>query len=237
MVDFTCPACKQRTQALASPGKRTKCKRCGQRVRVPLPDAPQALLTCPECGAETTSSAAPGKTAVCAPCGARFRVPLLDPSLREDAVAAVRERTAPVVRRTCPACGAKVDGRFRRCSECEAVMDEAQYAARYAGAAALADVAESLAAGDDRYATLADVDRVRGVALAEARAERDARPLSERHATRFRWRAFGAALLLLGGGAAWAYEEAPARGPGPKALFTLGALVLSFVLAVPRRVG
>jgi len=122
--EFDCPSCGAALRTSAPPGKRTLCKACGARPRLPLSDAGGApTAVCPECGAEKETRAEPGKRTRCKECGADFRIPL--PGVEEvDEVAEERAaaRPAPVVRRTCPACGERVSGQGEKCPECGATM-------------------------------------------------------------------------------------------------------------------
>lgn len=132
---FPCPKCTQSITTGAAPGQKTRCKKCDERVRVPLRDAePAPQVPCPHCGELKETRAKPGKRVTCRGCGESFRVPLPDADALDDAAAAEAEqRGAPVVRRTCPACGEKVSGQVAHCEACGANMDKAQFEARSYG--------------------------------------------------------------------------------------------------------
>ena len=130
-----CPHCKQATETTANPGKEARCRACEQTFRVPLRQAAKREFTCPECGELTAAAAAPGRRTTCQQCGERVRVPLgaADSDAAEADAPEPADAARPVVRRTCPGCGAKAPGDKRKCPACGIDMQDALEQQRYGG--------------------------------------------------------------------------------------------------------
>ncbi|WP_157369818.1 MJ0042-type zinc finger domain-containing protein [Zavarzinella formosa] len=84
-IVFACPTCKtQYTVNDQDAGKKSNCKKCGQRLQVPAPPPPQSRemiqFNCPVCKtAHTVDEEAAGQKTNCKSCGQRLQVPGMPP--------------------------------------------------------------------------------------------------------------------------------------------------------------
>lgn len=103
--EVECTHCGESQTTGAAPGRKTRCKACGERFRVPMREASSAReLTCEGCGAEFSSSAPPGRRAACPECGHETRVPLAEVSTPRTLTCPRCARENPRGAPTCQAC-------------------------------------------------------------------------------------------------------------------------------------
>jgi len=76
-ISFTCPSCQsQYTVNNDDAGKKSNCKKCGQRLQVPAPPKATIQFGCPTCKTSyTVGEEDAGKKSACKKCGQRLQVP------------------------------------------------------------------------------------------------------------------------------------------------------------------